>query len=172
MSRETWVHGAAVAFDPGSSDRTRNLGNQIDLDTNGAAIRVGDRYPSERTVHYVFPWVPTAERDERASLAALDEVLVRLRSAGDVGIVKVDAYASETRLMAVRLDEPVVGARDEFAVFRFQATRPQGWGDLDTPIRGPLAVGLTVEGSNGGAGSVDISAVGVRLRAAYLGPFG
>lgn len=166
---ETWVHGAAVAFDPGDSDRTRTLGNQIDISTGSATIRVGDNYAPRRVVYYVFPWTPGPEGPSGA-LMAVDEVLVRIRSSGDVGIVGIDTYAAERQLMEVHVDDPVTVKETSFGVVRFRAERPQGWTDFDTPVRGPIAVGLTIEGLRGGRGSVDVAAVGVRLRPAYLGP--
>jgi hypothetical protein len=163
---EQWVHGVAVAFDPGVG-KSGGIGNSVDITTDlEATLRVGGAYSQQNDVFYTFGWSPDAEKLE--GVQALDEVLVRFRSTGDVGIGVISARATRSELMDERLDPIVVAGGDEFVTARFQARRPQGWTDFDTPIQGPLAIGIGVRMNGSVGGSIDVSAVGIRTRDAYL----
>ena len=164
---EAWVHGNAVGFDPELS-RESIKQNDLSVGPTGARVQLNPQQAERLWIWFNFPWPwPGTVGDERP--LTIDEVLVRARSiaAAEVKLSKVHVSHREGSLLSTRLGDPVK-PEAEFAVLRFPGERPQGWTDYDTPIVGPLSVGLEMWRSGVDGGAVDISAVGLRLRLAYV----
>ena len=166
---EAWVHGNAIAFDPGSIERGSGIGSNVDLSGPAATLNVGPpRHRDAQDAVFNFPWPVPSAVGEQAPLT-LDEVLLRMRSSNSVGIKRVTVYDREKEFMRTVLDKLLV-PDDDFEILRFPAPRPGGYTDFDTRIEGPISVVLEVRAlAPSVGGSTDISAAGIRLRRAWLG---